>query len=140
MSDRKQSPDVLAELLGAELPPSPAPALEPKAPARAQSAQPRSESRKAQPPAEPRPARTPQPVAEAAPAAWETEIVTCQQHRGWRPRYVNGVECKDWLTGPLIHDYLRRRGAEGWELAGTTAIDRFYGAADNLQLYFKNRK
>jgi hypothetical protein len=142
MTDRKHSPDVLAELLGAELPPSPAPDLTPTVPAlRARATRaPKSQPHEAQGSVEPFSVATPGPVAPPAPPAWETEIVTCQNHRGWRPRYVNGSELKNWLTGPLIHDYLSRRGEEGWELAGTSATDRFYGAADNLQLYFKRRK
>lgn len=140
--NRKQSPDVLAELLGPEplgheapgsqLPPSPAPDQQPQVTA------PRAV--KTQPPAGPRPPRVPQPVLEVAPPAWETEIVTFQDHRGWRPRYVDGVEVQSWLAGPLIHDYLAERGAGGWELAGATTAAHFYGVADSLQLYFKRRK
>jgi hypothetical protein len=66
--------------------------------------------------------------------------VTFQEHRGWRPRYVNGAEVKGWLTGFLVHEYVNLRGAEGWELAASSSRDRFYGAADGLQLYFKRRK
>jgi hypothetical protein len=141
MADRKHSPDVLAELLGAELPPSPAPEVQPKAPVQRAAAPParKTQSGKHEPLAEPLPA-SPTVPPQAGPVVWETEIVTFQNHRGWRPRYANGSELKDWLTGPLIHDYMSRRGAQGWELAGTSATDRFYGAADNLQLYFKRPK
>lgn len=131
MADRKQTPDVLAELLGAELPPLPAP--QPVGEPLANKAGP-----KPQPAREAKP--RPQPAAEAAPDAWEVEIVTFQEHRGWRPRYVNGAEVKGWLSGFLVHDYVNLRGAEGWELAASSSRDRFYGAADGLQLYFKRRK
>lgn len=130
--NRKQSPDVLAELLGAELPPQPAPDLETKV------AAPRPV--RAQPPADPRPRRAPQPVLDVPPPTWDTEIVTFQEHKGWRPRYVDGVEIQKWLAGPLVHDYLAKRGAEGWELAGATTAPHFYGVADSLQLYFKRPK
>ena len=47
--------------------------------------------------------REPKPTAsrcrEPAPDGWDVEIVTFQEHRGWRPRYVNGAEVKDWLAG-----------------------------------------
>lgn len=104
MVERKQTPDVLAQVLGGG--PS-SPAL---------------------------------PLGSAAPAlgvTWEVEIVTCQDARGWRPRFINGKELSRWMDGPLVHDYVNTRGAEGWELAGATAMGRFYGAADGLQLWFK---
>jgi hypothetical protein len=145
MADRKHSPDVLAELLGADLPPSSGPELQPQVtPKRSASTRPATPRSKPEPRSQPQPeiavaAAQALPVTDATPT-WETEVVTFQQHRGWRPRYVNGIELKDWLSGPLIHEYLGGRGAEGWELAGTSAVDRFYGAADNLQLYFKRRR
>ncbi len=130
--ERKHSPDVLAELLGTELPAAPMPDLGPRA------APPRTA--RAQPPADARPKVAPKPVLEPAPACWETEIVTLQDHKGWRPRYVNGVEVPNWLTGPLVHDYLATRGAEGWEVAGACAAGHFYGVADGLQLFLKRRR
>ena len=138
MAERKQTPDVLAELLSADLPaaaPSPAVSSSP-------SAEPEKAGNKVaateQPPREPKP--RPQLARQAEPEAWEVEIVTFQEHRGWRPRYVNGAEVKGWLTGFLVQDYVNLRGAEGWELTGSTDRDRFYGAADGLQLYFKRKK
>jgi hypothetical protein len=128
MAERKQTPDVLAELLGAELPTVPAP----------QPAANEPPVNKAAP--KEQPARDAKPRPQPAPDAWEVEIVTFQEHRGWRPRYVNGAEVKGWLTGFLVHDYVNLRGAEGWELAASSNRDRFYGAADGLQLYFKRRK
>ena len=132
MAERKQTPDVLAELLSAELPPAtsvapPAP-LEPTGPKTARP----------QPAREPKP--RPQPVREPARELWEVEIVTCQEHRGWRPRFVNGAEIQNWLAAPVAHDYINLRGADGWELAATATLDRFYGVADGLQLYFKRPK
>jgi hypothetical protein len=132
MAERKQTPDVLAELLSAELPSVPA----------AQTTEVESAANKTpakqQPPREHR--TRSQPARETAPDAWEVEIVTFQEHRGWRPRYLNGAEIKGWLSGFLVEDYVNLRGAEGWELAASTNCDRFYGAADGLQLYFKRRK
>jgi hypothetical protein len=139
MAERKQTPDVLAELLSAELPPAAAaPAAVPEV--RAPAAAPRTHKAadKTQPPREPQP--RPQPNREPVPQTWEVEIVTFQEHRGWRPRFVNGTEIKDWLDGSTVQDYVNLRGNEGWELAASTNRDRFYGAADGLQLYFKRRK
>jgi hypothetical protein len=68
------------------------------------------------------------------------DVVTFQEHRGWRPRFVNGAEIQGWLTAPQLHDYVNLRGADGWELAAGSNLGRFYGAADGLQLYFKRRK
>jgi len=130
MAERKQTPDVLAELLSAELPPA--------APALAAEPPPTQVTAKPQPPRDPKP-RT-QTLRDSIPDAWETEIVTFQEHRGWRPRYANGAEIKGWLTAPLIHDYVNLRGADGWELAAAGSVARFYGAADGLQLYFKRKK
>lgn len=130
--DRKRTPDVLADLLSADLQIG---QLPPTAPVVAQAPAP---VRKAQPPREPK-ARGPIQV-DRAPETWEVETVSFQDHRGWRPRYVNGVEVKDWLTGPLLHDYINQRGAEGWELAAASSAPRLYGASDSLQLYFKRPK
>jgi hypothetical protein len=132
MTERKQTPDVLAELLSAELSPAPS------SPAPVAEAPQNKVEAKRQPAREPKP--RPQPAREPQPEGWEIEIVTFQEHRGWRARYVNGAEVKGWLTGFLVHDYVNLRGAEGWELAASTNCDRFYGAADGLQLYFKRRK
>jgi hypothetical protein len=131
MTERKQTPDVLAELLSADLPAA-APSLAPVA------APPNKVDAKPQPARETK-ARG-QPAREPQPDSWEIEIVTFQEHRGWRPRYVNGAEVRGWLTGFLVHEYVNLRGAEGWELTASTNRDRFYGAADGLQLYFKRRR
>ncbi len=131
---RQRTPDVLAELLSADLPPvetspapstamTPAPSAAPPAPARA--AAPKSQVQ-----------RPPELVKEA----WEVEIVTFQDHRGWRPRFVNGMEVQNWLTGSLVQNYVNQRGADGWELAGATSAGHLYGVSDGLQLYFKRRK
>ena len=131
MAERKQTPDVLAELLSADLPP---------ASAQAQPAEKTANkvTTKPQPPREPK--SRPQPALEHATGAWEVDIVTFQEHRGWRPRYVNGAEIQGWMTAPLIHDYVNLRGADGWELAASATLARFYGVADGLQLYFKRKK
>lgn len=118
---RKQTPDVLAEILGGEIPEVkelPAPVKKTSSPVR----------RPIEKPAEPRAAR------------WEYCLVSFQDHRGWRPRYINGNEVKNWMNGPLMHEYIEQMGEEGWELAAASAGERLYGSADSHQIYFKRRK
>lgn len=110
MAERKHTPDVLAQVLGADA---------------ASTALPLGSA----------------PQAHASgTGAWEVEIVTCQDARGWRPRFISGKELPRWMDGPLVQDYVNTRGAEGWELAGATAMGRMYGSGDGLQLWFKRAR
>ncbi len=118
---RKQTPDVLAEILGGDLPEIkelPAPVKKTSSPVR----------RPVEKPAEPRAAR------------WEYSLVSFQDYKGWRPRYINGNEIKNWMNGPLMHVYIGQMGEDGWELAAASAGERLYGNADSHQIYFKRRK
>jgi len=118
MAKRKQTPDVLAEILGGELPNgdlSPAAKKGSRA-ARAAAAE------------------------DAAPQQWAYRLVSFQDYKGWRPRYVDGQELEDWTSGPLIHQYLEQMGEAGWELAAAAAGERLYGSTDTHQLYFKRPK
>jgi hypothetical protein len=102
MAARKQTPDILSEVLGGEPPPpheAPAPKLQP-APKRSRS------TRKS-----PRQSRARKPK-------WEYMEVVFRDYGGYRPRYVNGEEQKGWKDAPLIRDYLNQLGEQGWELAG----------------------
>jgi hypothetical protein len=77
------------------------------------------------PPAEPKPApkrkassRRASRPRRASPARWEyVEILFCD-HGGFRPRYINGKQVRNWKKAPLIHIYLNHLGEQGWELAG----------------------
>jgi hypothetical protein len=109
MDKRKGSPDVLAELLGGDSPGDPAGML---------------------------------PLGRVTatvlvPEKWEYRLVSFQDYKGWRPRFINGSEIEGWTGGPLIHDYLAQMGEQGWELAAASSGERLYGAADRRQLYFK---
>ena len=110
MAKRKQTPDVLAEILGGET----------------AVAEMRATIRQG------RPAR-PEPES----VQWEYRIVSFQDYKGWRPRYMDGRELKDWTSGPLIHEYLAEMGEQGWELAAASAGERMFGSGDHHQLYFK---
>ena len=102
MTSRKQTPDVLGEILGGE-PSAPQPAPAPK-PKRASTRKPstRKTSRRSR-------AKRPQ---------WEYMEVVFHDYGGYRPRFVNGEEIAGWKESPLIHEYLNQMGKEGWELAG----------------------
>jgi hypothetical protein len=139
MTKRKETPDILAEILGGDEPP----ALEtPPAPPSPRIAPTRPPGRSARSAAsEPRAARKSAPPS-PAPAAQELEylLVSFQYHHGWRPRFHNGSELEDWLDGPPIHEHLRGLASQGWKLVAATSGERVYAAADNYQLYFKRPK
>jgi len=124
MSDRKQTPDVLADILGAG---ATAPAPEPT---------------QGRPPRTSAPRRAVPSSARAAETAhlWEYLVVSCQNHHGWRPRFEGGVEVAGWTSGPLLHTYLERRGREGWELVAAGAGRPMFGVMDCYQLFFKKPK
>lgn len=119
MAERKQTPDVLGEILGGEpSAPIPEPVPKPKPAPRRRS-----------------PTRTSSRKPKAKFEAWEYMEVVFRDYRGYRPRYVNGEEQKEWKKAPLIHEYLNRLGEQGWELAGT-------GSRHNQEMpaYLKRRK
>jgi hypothetical protein len=118
MAERKQTPDVLADILSAA-PPVEAPT--------SVASQPSS------PPATPA-KRTQR--AEPGPR-WKYRVVSFQDYHGWRPRYENGVEIAGWMRGPLLHDFLDLAGEDGWELAAASAGESLYGSSDKRQVYLK---
>lgn len=133
MADRKETPDVLADILGADVPvpdlgaPLPAGRLTDLPPRRPvpRAAQPKRQANEE--------AATPTP----APVTWAYETVSFQDAHGWRPRFVDGWELRDWMFGPLIHDYVNRRSAEGWEMVAAAAGQSLYGTSDRYQIYFR---
>jgi hypothetical protein len=114
MTKRKQTPDVLAEILGGEA--LPTVEAEPVRPAAKDSS---SMERTAD------------------PAGWEYTVVSFQEYKGWRPRFQDGRELKDWSSGPFLHEFLGQMAEQGWELAAASAGERLFGSADNHQLYFR---
>ncbi|NJN82726.1 MAG: DUF4177 domain-containing protein [Caldilineaceae bacterium] len=95
MATRKQTPDVLGNLLN-EAAPDESAANQPVAPAKSAS--------------------RPQSYA----VAWEYLEIIFRDSRGYRPRYVNRTELADWKELPVMHEYLNQLGAEGWELISIT--------------------
>jgi hypothetical protein len=122
MTERKQTPDVLADILGATQGGDDRAGAWVSEPTSAPD-RPSSPARKA-----PRSERT---------LRWEHRIVSFQEYHGWRPRYENGVEIAGWMHGPLLDDFVAQAGADGWELTAATAGERLYGISDRRQLYFK---
>jgi hypothetical protein len=119
MAERKQTPDILAEILGGapvERPPVARPAVK---------AAPRA--KKAATPATPKPSR----------GHWEYRVASFQQYHGCRLRFIDGIEFKNWASAPLLHEYLRQMAEQGWELAAACAGERLYGVSDKHQLFFR---
>jgi hypothetical protein len=123
MASRKETPDVLSEILGGE-PAAPPPAAE----------APQKPKPKAPPKRRP-PAKRPSRPSRAKRQSWEYREVVFRDYGGYRPRYVNGEELAGWKKGPTIHEYLNQVGADGWELAGV-------GSRNNLEMpvYLKRIK
>jgi hypothetical protein len=119
MTSRKQTPDVLSEILGGE-PSVPEPKPTPKP-------QPVPKRRT--------PAKKPGPRSTRNQPKWEYMEVIFRDYGGYRPRYVNGQEQRGWKQAPTIYEYLGQIGEDGWELVGV-------GGRDNREMpaYFKRRK
>jgi len=124
MSDRRQTPDVLADILGAGTTTS---VKEPT-----QSRSPRTSA--------PRRSAPISATATGKAHRWEYLVVSCQDHHGWRPRYEGGVEVASWTSGPLLHTYLEVKGGVGWELVAVGAGRPMFGVLDCYQLFFKRPK
>lgn len=138
MADRKQTPDILGEILG-EVAAVPTPVAEPPATRPIPVRRPQA-ARKPAGQADDQPAGRPS-VEEARPPTgkWEHLLVSFQEHNGWRPRFINGQELEDWTAMPVIHDYANLLGDVGWELAGA-ASGALSGLTDGKQLCFKREK
>lgn len=123
MASRKETPDVLGEILaGAAEPAAPAAPAPPPAPKQRAPRRRSAGSRAAGP---------------AAPPRWDYLVVSLADYHGWRPRYIDGREISNWMEAPLIHDYLGQLGEDGWELVAASAGKRLYGSSDHYQLFFK---
>lgn len=129
---RKETPDVLAELLGGPTEALSNPASQPT------PAKPKAAPRAAKPKAATQQAA--HAPAAATPAAWDYLVISFSEYRGWRPRFINGQEIRNWMQAPLIHDYLSQLGEDGWEMTGAGGGKALYGSSDYYQVFFKRAK
>ena len=106
MANRKETPDVLSEILGGE------PAAPPPVPTAAAKEKPKA------PPKRRAPAKRASRTSKPKRQIWEYQEVIFRDYDGFRPMRVNGEELDGWKDGPMIHEYLNQLGADGWELAG----------------------
>jgi hypothetical protein len=130
MSERKETPDLLSEILGGEAA-TPAASESPAKPSPA-PAKPKTASK-------PRKTST-SPRRTKSQPKWEYHLVSFQDHKGWRLRFVDGEEVEDWTDGPLMHEYLDLMGESGWELTSACSGEKLFGLTDKFQLYFKRLK
>ena len=115
MASRRQTPDVLGEILGGE-PAAPPPA--PKQPAKRRPST-REASRRSR----------------AAQPRWEYMEIIYRDYGGYRARFVNGQEQRDWKGMPVIYEHLNELGEAGWELVGVGGRHN-----DEMPAYFRRRK
>ena len=138
MAKRKETPDILAEIMGGETnladqpaPPPAAKSLKSSSPTR-KSAQSSRPSKSAAAKSEQAPEHM-----HAAAMAWEYRVVSFQYHLGWRLRFMDGVEVPDWTGSPRIHEFLMAAGNDGWELVSSTSGQKMFGLEDNYQLFLR---
>jgi hypothetical protein len=122
MANRKQTPDVLGAVLG-----DPTPTADSQAPDISPSRSQKSRVRKS----------TQRKTVAKVPSIrqWEYQIVSFQNNRGWKPRYVNDEEVADWKKQPNLPEYINQLGVEGWEMSGASNATRH-----QLQVFFKRPK
>jgi hypothetical protein len=123
MTERKETPDILGQILGGSAAPD-----QPVTPIGTVAAPPRSAPRR-------------KSVAKKDDGPkWEYLTLSFQEQQGWRGRYADGEELDHWEKGPLMHELLDALGEAGWELIALTTKDHFYGRADAVQAFFKRVK
>ncbi|MEZ4767013.1 MAG: hypothetical protein R2844_01110 [Caldilineales bacterium] len=130
---RKETPDVLGELLAGpatDLPAQPTQPAPPPKPRRRRAAASEADDKQ----------QAKQSKAAPVPKGWDYLIISFSDHRGWRPRYINGQEIRNWSQAPLIHDYLAQLGEDGWELVGAGGGKSLYGVSDYYQLFLKRAR
>ena len=122
MAERKQTPNILNEIMSGsptEVPVNPQPTRPPRSP-RTRSASTVKKS----------------PSQEQKHKKWQHRVVSFQDYKGWRPRFIDGVELSNWFRLPLIHEYLSQMADDGWELVAATSGEKMYALSDKIQLYF----
>lgn len=84
------------------------------------------------------------PAAQKPPAEkkarFEYRVVSFENFRGWKARFVDCQEVEGWPNTPLVHEYLKKMGDDGWELSAVATGECLFGTADFYQLFFIRRK
>jgi hypothetical protein len=138
MSERKQTPDILAAILNGEAPatadfdaqalaratPPPRVKTQPKRAAPVKT----TKEEKTAPAAKPRP---------VAPVHWTYQVLSFQENHGWRVRFIDGKEVRNWSEAPTLGEMLVQMGEHGWELVSACSGETLFGRADKYQLFFK---
>jgi hypothetical protein len=120
MAERKQTPNVLDEMLGG----SPAEKTTQK-PVR-QSSIPKKT-----------PAARTRKISSPKPKVHEYQIVSFQDYKGWRVRFVNGQELQNWMTQPVLHEFVQKLASEGWAVRAMTSGQNLFGVNDKYQIIFE---
>jgi hypothetical protein len=147
MSDRKHTPDILAEILTGDAPAaeveftsSPTPPKRPTAPRKpVVKKAPETGSATGAPEASPAVPKTAK-ERRGGPVEWEFQVVSFQEHAGLRVRYIDGQKVREWTEGPTLIEYNRFMGEQGWELAGACSGTAMFGHQDAYQLFYKRPK
>ena len=127
MTERKETPDILGQILGGVAAPDrplPIGVAVPAAPAATSRSAPRRKSA----------------AKKADGPKWEYLTLSFQEQQGWRGRYADGEELERWEKGPLMNELFDALGEAGWELINVTTKDHFYGRTDAIQAFFKRPK
>ena len=131
MTSRKQTPDILADVLT-----NAAPEIDMSLTPQAASP---SAARKAAAPRPKRPAAPTEPQPASAPKTMQYQVVSFQEYHGWHARYIDGQEIRNWERSLLVHEYIAYMADEGWKLASACSGQALYGHADKYQLFFKKQ-
>lgn len=131
MSERKNTPDILADLLTGAAPQAEVDFAAPTtAPRRAAPRKPAAK------PTE-KPAAPPKAPHPSAPPAYDVQIVSFQEHNGWRMRFIDGHKVKNWTTAPTLSEYAACMSADGWHIAAAVHGPAMWGHYDKYQIYFQ---
>jgi hypothetical protein len=138
MSERKQTPDILAAILDGEAPSEAdfdAQALaRATPPPRVKTQTKRAATVKATDKEKPAPTAKRPAVA---PAHWTYQVLSFQENHGWRLRFIDGREVRNWSEASTLAEMLAQMGEAGWELVSACSGEPMFGRADKYQLFFK---
>lgn len=138
MSERKPTPDILGGLLAGDLAqvskeadPRSAIDIRKKVVGEGTGSNPRAKSGEQK--------RTAKRSTAPGGGKLEQRVASFQEHRGWRLRYEDGLEVRDWTTGRTMLEYITEMNAAGWEITAASSGQAMFGALDQYQIFFKRR-